>query len=62
MVSRPTGRFGFSATEAELPQGQFVDERIDCPDWVVLGDVLVDAGGKQRTLGAVFAFNESLHR
>ena len=53
---------GCYAFEAKPRQIQLVDEHIDDPDRVVLGDVVVEMLGKQRALGSVLAFDESLHR
>jgi hypothetical protein len=43
---RPARRFRFRTLKTQLHQIQLVDEHVDHPDWVVLGDALVQNFGK----------------
>jgi hypothetical protein len=50
--------------DARKSQGcevQFVDERLNNPNRIVFGHIIVQAIGKQCRLSAVLALNETLH-
>jgi len=46
MICRAAGSFGLGALKAEPLQIQLINKYIDHPDWIILGDVLVQALGK----------------
>jgi hypothetical protein len=60
MVSRPAGRFGLRPLEAEPTEIQLLDEDFDGPDRIVLGDVIIEACGKQRALRPIFTLDKML--
>jgi len=62
VIARPAGGRRVGAGEAQRLQVQFLDERVDRSDRVVLGDVVIEAVRQQRHLGSILAFDESLHR
>jgi len=61
MVSWPSGGLGDYTVEAQCRQIQFVDERFNNPDRVVLRDVVIEAVREQRSLPPVLAFHETFH-
>ena len=61
MVRRPAGRRGLAPSKPSSAQIELVDEDVDHPNRVVLGDVVVQALGQQRDLASVLALDESLH-
>ncbi len=61
MIARPSRGFRHHAVEAESLQIEFVDKSLDDADWVVIGDIVFQAIGKQRCLAAILAFDETFH-
>lgn len=62
MVGRPSRRLGDHTLEPQRSQVQLVDEDVDHPDRVLLGDVLLQVFRKQDPLPAILALDEALHR
>jgi hypothetical protein len=62
VVGGPARRFRHHAIEAELPEVQRVDERINRADRIALVDKVIEAFGQQRPLPPIRPFNEPLHR
>jgi hypothetical protein len=56
----PSG-LGDDTLEAQCCQIQFVDERFNNPDWVVLRHVVIQAVREQHSLPPVLAFHETFH-
>jgi len=61
MICRAIGGFGLRALKTQSLQIQLINKDIDHPHWVIFGNVLVQALGKQRGLRAVLTFDVSLH-
>jgi hypothetical protein len=61
MVARPAGHFGHDAREAQRLQVQLVDEHLDHPDRVLLGDVIFQIFREQRALPPVRPLDKPLH-
>src|SRR6516164_8951668 len=61
MVSRTSGGLGDDTVEPQCRQIQFVDERFNNPDRVVLRHVVIQAVREQRSLPPVLAFHETFH-
>src|SRR5215471_10547941 len=61
MVSRASGGLGDYTIEAQFRQIQFVDERFNNPDRVILRHVVIQAVREQRSLPPVLAFHETFH-
>ena len=61
MVGRPPGFRRLHTLEPEASQIKLFDEDIDHAHRVVLGHIVVQVLGKQRTLSAVLAFDKALH-
>src|SRR6516162_4924342 len=61
MVSRASGGLGDYTVEPQCRQIQFVDERFNNPDRVVLCHVVIQAVREQRSLPPVLAFHETFH-
>jgi hypothetical protein len=61
VVGRPSSACRRRTLEARCRQIQCLDERVDDPDLVVFGDVVVQALLHQRHLLPILAFEESLH-
>ncbi len=61
MVSRPAGGLRDDTVEAQCRQIQFVDERFNHPDRVVLRHLVIQAVRQQRSLQPVLAFHETFH-
>ena len=61
MVSRASGGFGDYTVEPQCRQIQFVDERFNNPDRVVLRHVVIQAVREQRYLLPVLPFHETFH-
>jgi hypothetical protein len=62
VVRRPTRGGRLRAFEPELGQVELVDEHVDRPHRVVLGDPVVQTLREQRGLRSALAFDEPLHR
>src|SRR4029453_10515605 len=58
MVSWASGGLGDDTVEAQCRQIQFVDERFNNPDRVVLRHVVIQAVREQRSLQPVLAFTK----
>jgi hypothetical protein len=58
MVSRAPGGLGDDTVEPQCRQIQFVDERFNNPDRVVLRHVFIQAVREQRSLPPVLAFHD----
>src|SRR5262249_17992410 len=61
MVGGPPGRFRLHAIETERKQVKLIDKRIDNPDRIVLGDVVLESVWKPSGLRASLTFDISLH-
>jgi hypothetical protein len=61
MVRWAPGGLGDDTVEAQCRQIQFVDERFNNPDRVVLRHVVIQAVREQRSLPPVLAFHETFH-
>src|SRR5215813_8849695 len=61
MVSRASDGLGDYTIEPQCRQIQFVDERFNNPDRVVLRHVVIQAVREQRSLPPVLAFHETFH-
>src|SRR6516165_10731018 len=61
MVSWASGGLGDDTVEPQCRQIQFVDERFNNPDRVVLRHVVIQAVREQRSLPPVLAFHKTLH-
>ena len=61
MVCGTPSDFRRHALKAKLVQVQLIDEHINDPYRVILGDVVVEMLGKQRALRTIFAFDKPLH-
>ena len=61
MVSRAPSGLGDDTLEPQCRQIQFVDERFNNPDRVVLRHVVIQAVREQRSLPPVLAFHETFH-
>lgn len=58
--TRPIG-FSSSTLEAEFAQVELVDKYIDHPNWIVLGNVILQEFRQQRTLASAFTLDKSFH-
>ena len=55
-------RFGRSSpSKPKRMKIQFIDERLDHADWIVLRHVIIQALGKQKLLTAIPALNVACH-
>lgn len=61
MIGRSTRRFRHRTSKSECDKVKLTNEHVDGPNWIVLVDVLVQAGGKKRSLSTLLTFNEPLH-
>src|SRR6516165_2831835 len=61
MVSWASGGLGHDTVEPQCRQIQFVDERFNNPDRVVLRHVVIQAVRQQRSLPPVLAFHKTFH-
>jgi hypothetical protein len=61
MVRRATGRLGDDTLKAQCRQIQFVDERLNHADRVVLRHIVIEAVREQRYLQPVLAFHETFN-
>src|SRR5215467_5552449 len=61
MVSRASGGLGDDTVEPQCRQIQFIDERFNNPDRVVLRHVVIQAVREQRSLPPVLAFHKTFH-
>jgi hypothetical protein len=61
MVSRPARFRRTHALEAEAGKDKLVDEYVDNTNQVILGHVVVQMLGQQRTLSATLALDKALH-
>ena len=61
MVSRAPGGLGDDTVKAQCRQIQFVDERFNNPDRVVLRHVVIQTVREQRSLPTVLAFHKTFH-
>ncbi len=62
MVARTTRRRRNHPIEPERPKVQLVDEHLDRPDRILLGDPVVQVLRKQHALTAILTLDEALHR
>ncbi|OOO00933.1 MAG: hypothetical protein USCGTAYLOR_02863 [Chromatiales bacterium USCg_Taylor] len=61
MIGRTTGRPWFDALESKYFEIEFIDERLNNPDRILLADIVLEPFGEQCALGPVFTFNKTLH-
>jgi len=61
MISRAPSGLGDDTVEAQCRQIQFVDERFNNPDRVVLRHVVIQAVREQRAMPLVLAFHKTFH-
>ena len=59
MVGRPPGRRRLHALKADRRQVQLIDERLDDPNWIVLGHIIVQRSRQQERLPPVLILNET---
>jgi hypothetical protein len=45
MIRRPAGNFGRNPIEPQFREVEFVNEGIDCPNWIVLLDPVLQVSG-----------------
>src|SRR5262245_37971389 len=62
MVARPADIAWLDADEAELVEIEPIDEHVDRPNRVVLGDIVIEPRGEHRRLPPVDPFHKSSHR
>ncbi len=55
MIGRPSCRLWLNAAKAQPGQIKFIDNNIDRPDRIILGQIVFRSLGKQRALTAVIA-------
>jgi len=60
VIGRSARLFRLRTLEPQRLEVELIDEDVHHPDWVVLGDVVVQALREQRALGPVLAFDVSL--
>ena len=61
MIAGAPGVGGGGVTEAQFGEIQFIHERVDYADRVILADVIVDAFRQKKALASVQAFNIARH-
>src|SRR5688572_21329450 len=62
MVGWPASGFRLHSVEAKPSQIELVDEDINCPDGIVLADIVVETLRKQCALRPILTLDESLHQ
>ena len=61
VIGRSSSGRGIDAGEAPFAQIEFIDEDIDDPNRIGLGDEVIQPLGQQRLLCAALTFDEALH-
>src|SRR5258705_4031898 len=62
MIGRPPCRLRLNAAKAQLGQIKLIDKDIDCPNRIILGQIVFQPLGKQSALTAVIANDKARHR
>jgi hypothetical protein len=62
VISRPTGRRWICSVELQVLEIEFVHERIDQPNGVVLSNPVIQTIREQNGLRSAHTFDKSLHR
>src|SRR5882672_6218485 len=62
MIGRPPCRLRLNAAKAQLGQIKLIDKDIDCPNRIILGQIVFQPLGKQSALTAVIANDKAPHR
>jgi hypothetical protein len=58
MIGRAACRLRDNPVEPQSGQIEVLDKNVDHPNWIVLTDALVEAGGKQDALAALLALDK----
>ena len=61
MIGRTTRRTWFDALKSKHFEIEFIDERLNDSDRIILADIVIETFGEQCALGSVFTFNKTLH-
>ena len=61
MIGRTTGRRSFDTPKSKHFEIEFIDERLNDSDRILLADIVIEPFGEQCALGSVFTFYETLH-
>src|SRR5882724_10491083 len=62
MIGRPPCRLRLNAAKAQPGQIKLIDKDIDCPNRIILGQIVFQPLGKQSALTAVIANDKARHR